>query len=192
MNKILDIKAPEGNKHIVWEHLMKSVFAFSGMFALLFFGPMFLESGGRRRSLGDGKGIAYDFLIYLISHPEIQFLICVLAVIAYNIYLVIRNTRSKYVVSLNLVDSTIEIGMTNLYYKNTITKDLPISDLSYTIESKKDSSNEKKQTLKFVDKSTGKVIGVIKPKHFIWNEQVPQVKKALAELTQLGVKKGKA
>lgn len=169
---------------------MKSVFAFAGMFALILFGPMFLESRARRGRMGDGKGPAYDFLIYMLSHPEAQYLTCCLAVVAYNLYLVFKNTRKKYVVSLCLEDETMEIGLTNLYYKNTVIERIPVSDLSYTIESKtsKD-NNEKKQTLKFLNRSNGTVIGLIKPKHFIWNENILMVKNALRELAYLGVQK---
>ena len=179
---ILEIPPPKDNKHIFWEHTMKSVYAFVGMFALLFFGPLMME-GRRRGDKGEGPGA--HFLHYMVDHPEVQFAVCAAAVIAYNIYVVFRNSPTKFVVSIRIKDDLIEVGLTNLYYKKVITKSVQLSDFYYVIDTQKVGEKEKKQTLKLIDGSTSNVIGIIKPSYFIWEKHLTQLKGAIQEMKKL-------
>ncbi|MEZ4924490.1 MAG: hypothetical protein R2780_15080 [Crocinitomicaceae bacterium] len=50
MSEILKITKPKDNSHIFWSHAIKSVLAFSGTFAILFFVPLILGASSSRHS----------------------------------------------------------------------------------------------------------------------------------------------
>lgn len=191
MKKILQIPRPIGVKHIFWEHAMKSVFAFSGMFALLFFGPIFLESKVSHHSRNEDD-LPVQFLFYLIEHPEVQFLLCFLGVLVMNFYLIFKNSRKKFIVEMEANNTHVLFGKTSLYYRKIVEVKIDIAHLEYLIHTKKSDSNEKTQTLQFIDKSTGDLVGIIKPSHHLWSDELVQIRSSLAILENLGVTKRNA
>jgi hypothetical protein len=124
---------------------------------------------GRRRG-NKGEGFGAEILKYLIERPELQFTLCVVAVALYNVYVVFRNTPKKYAVGIRIKEDSVEIDLTNLYYKKTETKSVSRKDFYYIIETKEVSEKEKRQTLKLMDGSVSQEIGIIKPKHLIWEK----------------------
>ncbi|MFT5819518.1 MAG: hypothetical protein ACI8ZM_000742 [Crocinitomix sp.] len=193
MRSILKIRQPKNAAHIYWEHAMKTVFAFSGTFALLFFGPLFMAAGSRG---GSQREAAVDrslgILGWLFEHPEVQVSICLLVVVIYNITIIRKNSRKNYLVSFDIDGPRGVLGLTNLYYKTTEEIEILIENLEYEVQIKSVDKREKTSALKFFDTKSGNEIAVIKPRYILWNTQVKDVKKALWELDQLGVKKTKS
>lgn len=64
-------------------------------------------------------------------------------------------------------------------------------DVSFLPKSKFSDVEGKKQTLTFFDKKNKKVIGFIKPNHVIWSDQILDVRRALKELTSMGIEGSK-
>jgi hypothetical protein len=188
MKSILDIRKPKNAIHIFWEHLIKSALAFTGTFAVLFFGPLILSS--RRRVGRDSENDpGLNFIEFMFEHPEIQIGACILAVLIYNVSIAIKNSRKKYVVGLQLNQSELSIKITNLYYKEVETISTPLENLEYIIRTRNSDDGDKQSSLEFVNKETSTTIGLIKPSHIIWSDQIPAIRSALSELRKLGVEK---
>lgn len=161
---------------------MKTAAMFVGTFALLFFGPMFLDGRNHR---SNEHGLGYYIVVFLLEHPKVQIGICVLTSVVYNVYTVIVNRKVKYVVQVYVIEDLAEIHLTNLYYSKVKTIQIPLNDLSYKIESKVTDTNEKKQKLKFINQKTMETIGIIDTKHFFWSEKIREIRAMLAELKSL-------
>lgn len=190
MKNLLKIHKPENSVHILWEHLIKSALAFTGTFALLFFGPLLLSGKSRSRHHGNNDNDpGLLFIKFIIEHPEIQVGVSVLAVLIYNLIIIKKNISRKYAISVDISDDTVIIGKTNLYYKDVANASLPLKNLTYEIATKTSDAGEKQSTLRFIDKTNREVIAIIKPSHIIWSNQVRDIRNALKELDSLGVKK---
>jgi hypothetical protein len=190
MNSILKIHKPENTVHILWEHILKSALAFTGTFALLFFGPLLLSGKSRSRHHGNtDNDPGLLFIKFIIEHPEIQFGVSILAVLIYNLIIIKNNSKKNYAVSIDIDNYMVIIGKTNLYYKEVENVSLPLENLTYTLVTKTSDAGEKQSTLRFIDKTNRKIIAAIKPSHIIWNNQVRDIRLALRELDSLGVNK---
>jgi hypothetical protein len=193
MKSILRINPPKNAAHIYWEHAMKSVFAFSGTFAVLFFAPLFLAAGsgtGERREAAIDRSLG--ILGYLLEHPEVQVSICLLVVIIYNITIFVKNSRKNYLVTCKTDGKIAVLGLTNLFYKEVEEKEVLIDNLEYVVEIKVVDDHEKTNAIKFYNNKSGENVAVIKAGYIIWNDQVEDVKKALWEFDKLGVQKSKS
>lgn len=188
MKIILDIPRPIGVKHIFWEHAMKSVFAFLGMFALLFFGPLLLEGKTNRHSQSNDD-LPIQFLFYMIEHPEIQYLLCFLAVLVMNLHIIYKNSRKNFIVKIEVNDTQVKFSKASLYYRKIEEQKIKTTQLEFLIKTKTSDADEKKQTLQFINKSNGRIIGIIKPSHHLWNDQLIQIRTALYTLKNLGISK---
>ena len=188
MKSILQIHKPENSSHIIWEHLIKSALAFSGTFALLFFGPLLLSAKSRRRPYRDeDTSLELDIISYLLEHPEVQIGLCILAVIIYNVYIISKNSKRKYAVSISQDGDNLSIGISNLYYKTVTEHRLPIKDLAYEIKTKTSDAGEKQSTLRFIDRSKNREIAIIKPSHILWSKQIRDIRDSLKKLDSLNV-----
>ncbi len=187
MPVLLKIKRPEDSTHIIWEHIVKSVFAFSGTFALLFFGPMFLFSGSSKGGQESTES-ALRIIGFLLEHPLLQISICVLIVVVYNINIAKKNSKGHYLVTLTTNNNIAKMGLTNLYYKTITEIEIPIKDLKYNVQTKPSELEGKSTIINFFDHRTGNKIAVLKPYHIIWVNQIKHIKKAIGELNKLGVK----
>lgn len=186
MKKLLQIDKPKRNTFIIWDHVIKSAVAFVGTFALMFFGPMFL--GGKRRRSGDYENsLSYQLIVYINEHPEVHVGASILAVIVYNIYLVIKNSKSKYISSVSVSESEVILGRTNLYFSKFEEIIVPIQNFQFILEKKVNSSNEKKSIIIFKDINQSKEIGRILPDHFAWEEKLIQIKNMIAELKEFRI-----
>lgn len=193
LKNILTIKQPRNAMHIFWEHAMKSVFAFSGTFALLFFGPMFLAAGS-----SDGQGVddatadtTLNFIGYMLEHPAVEVSICLFVVLVYNITIAVKNARRNYLVIIDVNDGHVQLGLTNSYYKTVEQIEIPINNLEYQIIKKSSELSGKTSRVKFFNNRTGSLIAIIQMDYIIWEAQVKDIKKALVKLDELGVKRGK-
>lgn len=186
MKTLLFIPKPESNSFIVWEHTLKTVVMFVGTFAMLFFGPMFLE--GRSHRSGE-NGLGYYIVTFLIENPSIQIGLSVLAAFIYNVYTIIVNRKVQYVIQVDVTEEMAEIHLTNLYYSKVKVVRLPLTELSYMIDSKVTRENEKKQKIKFMNHKTLETIGIIDTKHFFWADKLREIKSMILELKSLEVKK---
>lgn len=180
MKTLLLIPHPGSYNFIIWEHALKTVVMFVGTFAMLFFGPMFLES--RSHHEANENGLGYYIVVFLIENPAVQIGISIFAALIYNIYTFVANRKIQYVVQIHVVGDLAEIHLTNLYYSKMKIVEMPVADLSYKIENKVTRENEKKQKLKFINRTTTEVIGTIDTKHFFWSEKLREIKAMLLEL----------
>ncbi len=149
---------------------------------MLFFGPMFLE--GKHVRSGE-NGLGYYIVVFLLEHPIVQIGISVLTAFGYNVYTFIVNRKIKYVVQVYVTEDLAEIHLTNLYYSKMKIIQIPLAELSYKIESKVTDNNEKKQKLKFLNRKTSEIVGIIDTKHFFWAENIQEIRIMLAELKLL-------
>ena len=185
MKTLLFIPRPESNGFIVWEHTLKTVVMFVGAFAMLFFGPMFLDA----RNRSGENGLGYYIVTYLIENPLVQIGLSALAALIYNVYTILVNKKVQYVVRVDVTEDVAEIHLTNLYYSKLKVIQLPLTQLSYVIDNKVTRENEKKQKLKFRNHKTLETIGIIDTKHFFWADRLRDVKSMVLALNLLQVQK---
>lgn len=178
MKTVLSISQPESNGFIVWEHTLKTVVMFVGTFAMLFFGPMFLEA----RNRSGENGLGYYIVTFLIENPSVQIGLSVLAAMIYNVYTFWVNKKVQYVVRVDVAEDMVEIHLTNLYYGKLKVIRSPLAELSWKIENKVTGENEKKQKLRFINLKTMGTIGIIDTKHFFWSEKLREIKAMLLAL----------
>jgi len=186
MNTILEIKKPSSKSFIVWEHVMISSVTFTGTFILLFFGPMFLSSKSRNHDSSNDPGIS--IIEYLSNHPVVYFGLTVLAVIIANVYIIMKNQKTKYIVKIEQDDHIMRFELTNLYFTKFERKELEKNDFEFYFETKVSQDEDKQQRIIFRNKTANSTVGEIIPKHFIWNEQIIRVKNLLIELQAFKVK----
>lgn len=180
MKTLLFIPRPESNGFIVWEHTLKTVVMFVGTFAMLFFGPMFLE--GRSHRMSGENGLGYYIVTFLIENPMVQIGLSAFAALIYNIYTILINRKVQYVIQVDVAEDVVEIHLTNLYYGKLKEIRLPLAEFSWKIENKVTGENEKKQKLKFMNRKTRETIGIIDTKHFFWSEKLRDIKAMLLAL----------
>lgn len=180
MNVVLEILKPKSNSFILWEHLLKSAVAFVGTFAMLFFGPLML--GSRNRSGNSENSLSYIIIEYFIEHPEVKIGISVLALVAMNIYVFVKNQKVNYIVKIASDANVINLTLTNMYFSKMKQIEIPLSDFEFYLESKVSDNTEKKQKLVFKRRSENNTIGEINPKHFFWADHLLQVRNVMHEL----------
>lgn len=187
LKTILFIPRPKSNGFIIWEHTLKTAVMFVGTFAMLFFGPMFLE--GRSHRTSDENGLGYYIVTFLLENPLVQIGLSILAALIYNVYTILVNKKVQYVVQMDITGDTAEIHLTNLYYSKLKVIQLPLDELSYRIDNKVTRENEKKQKIKFMNHRTRETIGIIDTKHFFWAEKLREIRAMLLSLKSLQVLK---
>lgn len=180
MKTLLFIPRPKSNSFIIWEHTLKTVVMFVGTFAMLFFGPMFLE--GRSHHGSNENGLGYYIVAFLIKHPDVQIGISILAALIYNAYTFVVNRKVQYVIKVDVTENIAEIHLTNLYYNKLKVVQLPLAELSFKIDNNVTRGNEKKQKLKFINQKTQETVGIIDTKHFFWSEKLREIKAMFLEL----------
>lgn len=158
---------------------------FVGTFAMLFFGPMFLE--GRSHHGSNENGLGYYIIAFLLKHPDVQIGISILAALIYNGYTFVVNRKVQYVVQIHLVKDSVEVHLTNLYYSKMQKVHVSLAEFSYKIENKISRENEKKQKITFINQVTGEVIGIIDTKHFFWAENLREIRSMMKELKPLRI-----
>lgn len=188
MRSILVINPPSDKYYLLWEHVMKSVFAVSGTFALLIFGPLLLEGKSRSRQYNSDFSMV-NLIPYLDDHPNIVLFICGIAALFYNVVTFQKNAKIKQVIQILQTESNFVFTLTNLKFTKKIEKTIPIQDLSFNIESKTIDEHSKTQKLSFINKHTSEIIGEINPQHIIWNMQIKSIRSALAYLSEIGIEK---
>jgi hypothetical protein len=187
MKTILKINKPKNSIHHVWEHLLGSVFAYVSTYLFLIYAILHLiadRHGSERAEKANWILQVYENPIYLISS-------CLFVVIGYNCFLIIRNTRKNYIVSIEVGEEFIRFGLTDLYFRKTESIELPIKTIGYDIRTKQSDNDGKKSTLIFINNQDIKVVGIMKSNYIIWNDQLLDIRHALIELANLGVVKNK-
>mgnify|MGYP003648720552 CR=1 FL=1 len=182
---LLTIPLPKDKSHIFWEHAMKTVFAIVGTFALMFFGPMFIAAGSSKTRANDD--LALNFVGFFLERPALQFSICFIVAIIYNILVYRKNKKANNIVGIKIHDQTVELEMNNLIFNHPTQITIPLNQLAINIVSKSNDFSGKTKTLGFIDTTNGKSIGCIKADHFIWNKHVKAIRSALVALNKLGV-----
>jgi hypothetical protein len=182
LKKILEIARPKRNNFIIWEHLIKSTVAFTGTFAMLFFGPLMAGSKGND---GDTENsLVLQIILYVINHPEIPIGLSALAVVIANVYIVFKNQQIKYIVKIEYDESKIQLELTNLYYTKRQQIEIPTADFEFYFEDSITEDHEKLQKIVFRNTFENRSIGEINPKHFFWSEHLIQVKNVIQELKE--------
>ncbi len=180
MKQLLEIPRPLKNGFIIWEHTLKSVVAFVGTFAMLFFGPMMLGSRHRVNDVDDR--LAVKFVLYILENPGVHIGLSVLAVLLTNVYLLRKNRKMRYVVGIALDEEIISFELTNLYYSKKSRIELPLSDFEFSIETKVSEINEKKRKIIFNNKMNQSNIGFIDPDHLFWSDHLIKIRNVIKEL----------
>lgn len=192
MKRILQITKPSSSIHILWEHVLLSALAFTGTFALLFFGPLLIAGKTQSKTLQSSDSDSMqDLILYIVKHPEFSIGLSIFAVVVTNTYLFIKNSKKHYVVSVELDNENIILGKTNLYYRATETISIPLKQLALQLISNKSDSGEKKSSLVFLNSEDNKPLGCINPSHIIWSKQINEIRQAIVEIETLGVPKNK-
>ena len=181
LKTILKITQPKNSAHHVWEHLLGSVLAFVSAYIFLIYIAAKLSQTDSEKNLGES----------LIEHPINMISISLLVVIGYNCYLILRNTRKNYIVTIEVEGELIRFGLTDLYFRKTKLIEFPIKTIGYEISTKKSDGYGKNSTLIFIKKKDIKVFGIMKSNYIIWNDQLLDIRNALIELANLGVVKNK-
>jgi len=185
---ILKIEPPPNISHIVWEHAMKTVIAFIGTFSILFFGPLFLSASSRDQSYGKEGTTDWsiNFLGYLIEHPEVQIGICAAVVLIYNGWIIFKNSKRNAVISIENLGSTLKFGLTNLYYRKVSFLEINIDAITLESHVKSLESDEWTE-LRFNNKKTGEIVGIIRPQHVLWTNKIKELNAALRMLDKLDI-----
>jgi len=187
MKTILKISPPDSISPIIWEHLLKSTVAFTGAFLLFFYAPMFLN--GRRRHHESASKITIQFYEFLAKHPEIQVGISLLIVLIYNLLILRKNARMNRVVTIEIDGDFINFQLSNVYFRKIVSLTLPLQELEIVDKIKKSDTGETSRKLQFVNSRTSNIIGIIHPEHFLWNDQLKDIRSALREMNQLNVRR---
>lgn len=181
MKTILKINKPKNSAHHVWEHLLGSVLAFVGAYFFLIYSGFELSQMENEKNFGE----------YLLEHPFNLISISLLVVIGYNCYLILRNTRKNYIVTIEVGGELIRFDLTDLYFRKTKSIEFPIKTIGYEIHTKQSDGDGKNSTLIFISNQDIKVVGIMKSNYIIWNDQLLDIRNALIELANLGVVKKK-
>ncbi len=132
-----------------------------------------------------------SWVLQFIENPLYLVSSCMIVVIGYNCYLIIRNTRKNYIVTIEVEEELIRFGLTDLYFRKTKSIELPIKTIAYEIHAKQSDGDGKKSTLIFINNQDITVVGIMKSNYIIWNDQLLDIRNALIELANLGVVKNK-
>jgi hypothetical protein len=126
---ILDVSSVFKKEYMIWDHAMKTVFAFIGTYAILMFGPMFASSG-RRDSATD----MFEYL--MIDHPEYSISIAFAVALILNLSTLSKNIKKVHLARITYHEGTKEFTfeMTNKYAGKPALKTISAVDLTYTIE----------------------------------------------------------
>ena len=179
---ILNIPKPKKRMYLVWEHVMKTVFAMSGTFALLFFGPFLLGAKSSSRHRGDGtEELSLNIIGYFVTHPFAQLTICLVVALIVNIYIIYQNRKRKYVFTIELDENNYKIGLSNLFYRNTEVIEINKEALIIDIIQKK-VENDKWTKYKIKNAQTHEIIGEIDPRHVLWSDHKKELKSAFKNL----------
>lgn len=189
MISILTIPKPRSKQYVVWEHLLKSAVAFTGTFALLFFGPLFLAPRSRHLSSQDEVPPSISFLEYMLEHPMVQIGICIVVVIIYNVRIFLSNNQRTAVIFIGLQDDQIEIRTSDRYFRGEQKLQIPLEQFGFQIVAKADDSGDGSSEVHFIQTSSNKILGKIQTSHAIWNAHIPTIREALKALEALGVQK---
>lgn len=185
MNKLLEIPKPKDKNHIIWEHVLTSCVGFVGTFVLIYFGPLFLASGGRHssRRMEPNETIG-SFYETMLENPEYMVLIASLVTIGINLFILRKNRKMKLIVGIIETDFDFQIERTNAYFAKVEKLSVPKESFSFRIERMVSSESDKKQELIFSDSQTRMEIGRIKPQHIFWEKQITQVRNVIQNLKQ--------
>ncbi|XOV68187.1 MAG: hypothetical protein ACFHU9_03235 [Fluviicola sp.] len=171
---------PKNNGFIFWEHALKSTVAFVATFALLFFGPLML--GSRNRGGNSKDGLTYQIISFVLEHPEVHVGALFAALLIMNGYIFYKNRKVKYIRKVAFDSDEVKIELTNLYFSKTKKVVIPSSHFEFYIKNTVNLDNDKKQEVIFRNKRSNEVIGIIKPKHFFWSEQLVQLRSLILAL----------
>lgn len=189
MLSLLEIEPPKDKKYLIWEHAIKSVFAFSGTFALLIFMPLFIAAKSKTKHNNLESNYSADFIIYLSQNPLVAVFICGFITFFYNLKILYNNSQKIHVIGIRVKGDDIYFDKTNVRFQGLEETSLLLNDLYYEIRTKTVDESSKTQKLTFYEKKTNKVIGVIQPDHLLWNKHIKNIRYALIELSKLGVEK---
>ena len=101
-------------------HMIMSVGAFLGTYALLFFGPILL--------LED-----IELTVYFLDHPPLKFGLCLVVVMLFNLITVVRKSRKQHIIGLVYREETKDLlfELINLYSRSSKQVIFPLSEVSW-------------------------------------------------------------
>lgn len=180
MKVLLNVKVPEKNTHVLWEHLLGSVTAFVFMYALLFFGPLFLEAKRSSRHLRDGsETIGGKIIVFFVENPEWQIAISFISVLLYNFWVIHKNRKSDVVKSIVLDDTKVVLTKCNIYFKKELQFEIDQQDFEIAYCDKPTRFNQNRKRLLLSRKTTGEQLAEINPDSWMYNKQKRKLKQLL-------------
>ncbi|MEO1417884.1 MAG: hypothetical protein AAFW00_21550 [Bacteroidota bacterium] len=154
-------------------HIIMSVWAFVGTYALLFFGPILL--------LDD-----IELSAYFLDHPPLKFGLCLAVVVLFNLFIVIRNSRKQHIIGLVYREETKDLlfELINLYSRSSRQVIFPLSEVSWERKKVSIYGLESKKILIFKHKSE-KVFARIDPSLNPWEQRKKDIREGMKKLIQI-------
>jgi hypothetical protein len=186
---LLDIHPKSRKSSYVWEHGLKTIFAMTATFGLIFF---ILMSFGYQRGGGTPspemmriKKALFEF--FLRDHVEITALICAIIAILMNLIAVKKNKRQIHIVKIEWHESSqkLDFEMISVYNDIRKTTTVALEDLQYLQKSEILYIFGKNHFLEFKNKKSNNVIGRIDQDHDIHTPYFREIKTAISALAQI-------
>lgn len=183
--QLFNANHPVNRSYIIWEHVVKTVFALVGTFALLIFGPMIM--GGRNTRHGGGD-TAIHILDFFMSNLWIQVLICCTVALVYNFKIYRKNNRVNYLISAEVFNDNIRL-MTNTFYFNRPNEVIVAPfDLKVKILSKYNDVEGRYHFFEFIHQPKNEKICCIKSNTFLYENMPFKIRELIQELKKRGTK----
>jgi hypothetical protein len=186
---LLDIHPKSRKISYLWEHSLKTIFAMTATFGLIFF---ILMSIGYKRGGGTPspemmriKKALFEF--FLRDHLEITALICTIIAILINLIALKKNKRQIHIVKIEWDESLqkLHFEMISVYNDMRKTDSVAREDLQYIQKSEILYIFGKNHFLEFKNTKRNNVIGRIDQDHDIFAPYFTEIKTAINVLAQI-------
>ncbi|MEO9532875.1 MAG: hypothetical protein ABJG68_15090 [Crocinitomicaceae bacterium] len=184
MQEILSIPQPKNNQHIFWEHAIKTVFSTLITYAILFFVPIIMF--GREKNSDYIRQKGEEISRYFNETPVMLVIICAIVALLLNLYLYIKNSKTKYIFKIHRKDKNILFNKSNLFYKSTTEESYQLNNVKLLLITSKSESG-KRSTIRFFDTEFSKIIGDLHLDHVLFQSSKKEALKAIQELQKIGI-----
>ena len=174
---------PESRKDsLIWEHIIKSLFAAVGFIVLLIFGPMFMTTN--RHQPGKVNKQDLNFILDLYQeNPWIFVVGPILGLLAFNLLTILKNLEKEHIIGIQIDKNSNEtvIELISLYSNKSVFKKTTETSLIFEMKKEESFFQGKREILKLLS-SNGRLLGLIILGNGIYGKQKVLVEKAIEQI----------